>query len=300
MNASRSTRQSFPAARSRVRSARWAALLLGALQSLDAQTTFQETFTGTSAYGWSFGGTGYTPALTAATGIDTPGNGWLRLTDNGNNRSTYALLDTQIFSVGAQIQIEMDYAFYNGSGADGITFFLVDGSTNIGSFTAGAYGGSLGYAQKNEASTGIPGGVPGMAGGYLGFGFDNFGNYSNPNEGRVGGPGFTPNSIAVRGPESSSFAYINGANLNTYGQMDFPSSTTRPVQTGADYRSFRLTLDANNLLVVEMKFGASSNYSVVFTSSLASYIRPETFKVGFTGATGGSTEIHEIRNLTVI
>ena len=61
---------------------------------LSAQSTFQETFTGSSAYGWSFGGTGYTPSLTAATGIDTVGNGWLRLTDNGTNRSTYALLDT--------------------------------------------------------------------------------------------------------------------------------------------------------------------------------------------------------------
>ncbi|MBC8008678.1 MAG: autotransporter-associated beta strand repeat-containing protein [Burkholderiales bacterium] len=301
MNSSRKLSRHLSATRSRVRCARWAAVLLGALQSLEAQSTFQETFTGTSATGWNFGGTGYTPTLTAnIPGSDANGSGWLRLTDNGNDRSTYALLDTEIFSVGAQIQIEMDYAFYNGSGADGITFFLVDGTTNIGTFTAGAYGGSLGYAQKNEAATGIPGGVAGMDGGYLGFGFDNFGNYSNPTEGRNGGTAFTPNSIAVRGPESSSFEYINGANLNTYGQMDFPSATTRPGQTGADYRSFRLTLDANNLLVVEMKFGASADYVAVFSSNLIGYVRPETFKIGFTGATGNSTEIHEIRNLTVV
>ncbi len=269
---------------------------VGALQ---AQSTFQETFTGTSAYGWYFGGTGYTPTLTAATGADSPGQGWLRLTDNGTNRSTYALLDTEIFSVNAQIQIEMEYAFYNGSGADGITFFLVDGSTDINSFTAGAYGGSLGYAQK-DATAAPPSGVAGMDGGYLGFGFDNFGNYSNPTEGRVGGPGFSPNSVAVRGPEANNWAYIAGANLNAYGQMDFPNLTSRPDQTGTSYRSFRLTLDAGNYLVVEMKFGASSSYVTVFQADLSSYARPETFKVGFTGATGSSTEIHEIRNLSVV
>ena len=114
---------------------------MAAMTAASAQSTFQETFTGTSAYGWHFGGTGYTPNLTAASGVDSVGDGWLRLTDNGNNRSTYALLDTEIFSVNAQIQIEMEYAFYNGSGADGITFFLVDGSTTVDSFEAGAYGG---------------------------------------------------------------------------------------------------------------------------------------------------------------
>jgi autotransporter-associated beta strand protein len=278
---------------------------LAAISAARAQSTFQETFTGTSAYGWNFGGTGYTPTLTAATGVDSVGDGWLRLTDNGNNRSTYALLDTEIFSVNAQIQIEMDYAFYNGTGADGITFFLVDGSTTVESFAAGAYGGSLGYAQKN-ATAAPPAGVAGMDGGYLGFGFDNFGNYSNPTEGRVGGPGFVPNSIAVRGPEANNWSYIAGANLDSYGQMDFPTLTTRPTdvtdanQAAANFRSFRLTLDAGNYLVVEMKFGASSDYVTVFETSLASYDRPETFKVGFTGATGSSTEIHEIRNLSVV
>ncbi len=278
---------------------------MAAMTAASAQSTFQETFTGTSAYGWHFGGTGYTPNLTAASGVDSVGDGWLRLTDNGNNRSTYALLDTEIFSVNAQIQIEMEYAFYNGSGADGITFFLVDGSTTVDSFEAGAYGGSLGYAQK-DATAAPPSGVAGMDGGYLGFGFDNFGNYSNPTEGRVGGPGFTPNSIAVRGPEANNWSYIAGANLDTYGQMDFASSTTRPTdvanaaQAAANFRSFRLTLDAGNYLVVEMKFGESSNYVTVFETSLSAYTRPETFKVGFTGATGGSTEIHEIRNLSVV
>lgn len=275
------------------------ALLVGV--RAQAQITFSTDFKGSTAGGWIFGGSnGSTiPYLTAAQNIDAEGQGWLRLTENLTNQSTYALLDDAIFSVNAQIQIEMEYAFYNGSGADGITFFLIDGDVSAQSFAAGAYGGSMGYAQKTN--------IAGMPGGYLGFAFDNWGNYSNNNEGRVGGiagPGpavdstLYPNRIAVRGPESSNYAFI-AASAALPQQMDFPSSTTRPDQTGVDYRSFRLTLDANNLLTVEMKFGASGSYTTAFTADLSTYDRPETFKLGFTGATGSATEIHEIRNLQV-
>jgi autotransporter-associated beta strand protein len=274
------------------RGARVLLALVSFASAASAQITFNESFTGTTAPGWVFGGTGgYVPELTAPS-IDSAGNGWLRLTDNGGNRSTYALLDTQIFSVGAQLQVTLDYTFWNGTGggADGITFFLIDGNVNAGSFAAGANGGSLGYAQKT--------GIPGMVGGYLGFGFDNFGNFSNPTEGRVGGTGFVPNAIAVRGPESSQWGFVAGSGPLASG-MDFPDARTRPLQTGDDYRSFRLTLDASNLLTVEMKFGASSNFITAFTTDLSAYDRPETLKIGFTGSTGGSTEIHEIRNVAV-
>jgi hypothetical protein len=163
--------------------------LVSFASSAFAQVSFNESFTGTTAPGWIFGGTGYTPTLTAPS-LDNAGNGWLRLTDNGGDRSTYALLDTQIFSVGAQLQATLDYTFWNGTGdgADGITFFLINGNVTASTFAAGAYGGSLGYAQKNAAAA-PPFGVSGMVGGYLGFGFDNFGNYSNPTEGRVDGDG---------------------------------------------------------------------------------------------------------------
>nr|MBP9903389.1 hypothetical protein [Verrucomicrobiota bacterium] len=263
-----------------------------------AQTTVSESFTGTTASGWVFGGSGgsTSPYLTANT-VDTAGTGWLRLTESLNNQATYALFDSAIFSVNAQIQIEMDYTFWNGSGADGITFFLVDGNINSSTFDPGSYGGSMGYAQRT--------GDPGMVGGYLGFALDDYGNYSSNSEGRNGGlgGGLFPNRVAVRGPESSNYEFIAASSaldtLSGGGQMDFPTATTRPDQTGADYRSFRLTLDANNQLTVEMKFGASGTYITAFTADLSSYDRPDTFKIGFTGATGGSTEIHEVRNVAV-
>lgn len=271
---------------------------MGLILGAHAQVTVTESFTGTTASGWVFGGSGgsTSPYLTANT-TDTAGNGWLRLTENLNNQATYALFDSAIFSVNAQIQIEMDYTFWNGSGADGITFFLVDGNVNSTTFDPGSYGGSMGYAQRT--------GDPGMVGGYLGFALDNYGNYSSSSEGRTGGlgAGLYTNRVAVRGPESSNYDFIAASaaldTLSGGGQMDFPTATTRPDQTGADFRSFRLTLDANNQLLVEMRFGAGSSYITAFTADLSSYDRPETFKIGFTGATGGSTEIHEVRNVSV-
>ncbi len=72
--------------------------------ALPAQTTFSESFTGSSAPGWVFGAnTGDNkPFFTAATGnggydgsgnaigaaIDPSGNGWLRLNSNTGNQST--------------------------------------------------------------------------------------------------------------------------------------------------------------------------------------------------------------------
>jgi len=279
--------------------------------ALPAQTTFSESFTGTSAPGWVFGSnTGDNkPFFTAATGsggyngagdaigaaIDPSGNGWLRMNSNTGNQSTYALLDTEIFSVNARMEIEMEYAFWNGTGADGITFFLVDGSRDSSTFTPGAYGGSMGYAQRS--------GEVGMPSGYLGFALDNYGNYSNGNEGRVGGitndGTLYPNRISVRGPESSNYTYIASNSTPLPGQMDFPSTTSRPDQTGADYRALKIIFDANNQLTVQMKFGAGSAFTTAFTTDLSAYERPDTFKIGFTGATGGSTELHEIRNLTL-
>ncbi len=292
---------------------------------LDAQTvTIDQNFRDTTAPGWVFGGSsGSTiPYLTANT-VDTPGNGWLRLTESIQNQSNYALYDNQIFSVNAQIDITMEYTFWNGhnnnvadgTGADGITFFLVDANKNAANFAPGAFGGSLGYAQKTVAGGGGVD-VPGMPGGYLGFGFDNWGNYAGATEGRSGGLGSSiangtttgyPNRISVRGPDTGSlttgWGYVaSSAPLDTItggGQMDFPTSTTRPDDTGANYRAFHLTLDANNQLTVQMEFGVAGPWVTTFTADLSAFTRPDQFKIGFTGGTGNADETQEVRNVQV-
>jgi autotransporter-associated beta strand protein len=254
--------------------------------------TLNESFEGTTAPGWVLGGSNYTPILTAAQGIDPSGSGWLRLTSNATNESTYAYDSTSFASANATITAQFNLAVYNGSGADGVTFFLADASVP---FSAGAYGGSLGYAQKTAAGGGGAD-INGMAGGYLGIGVDEFGNYSNPNEGRIGGPGFVQNAIAVRGPGSglSGYNYLGGTGtLST--PLSYPGQTTRP--TGSQAETIQMVLTSTNQLTVSIEFGNSGVFNTVFTADLSGYTRPNDLIMGFTGSTGSSTDIHEIQNV---
>ena len=195
-----------------------------------------ETFKNATAPGWVFAGTGYTPNLTSGTAGangNAAGDGWLRLTDTGTNEATSAYYNTAFTAAGSTVYAKFDYEAYGGNGADGITFFLFDGSVP---FSVGANGGSLGYAQKT--------GVNGMAGGYLGVALDEYGNYSAAAEGRVGGfnnsSSLVPDSIAVRGPGTgqNGYAYLGGSN-SLAQSID---SATRPTQIeigrGASRKSF--------------------------------------------------------------
>lgn len=262
------------------------ALLLG-LGTASAQlVSINQSFAGTTMPGWSVGGSNFTPVLTAAQGIDPNGSGWLRLTSAGNNQATYAVYDSSFASANATIAVSFAFATYGGNGADGITFFLADGSVP---FAPGAYGGSLGYAQRT--------GINGLSGGYIGVGIDEFGNFSNPTEGRVGGTGFQPNSITVRGPGQgqTGYEYLGGT-----GTLATPLSftgTTRP--GGADYREVQMVITATNQLSVYLKSGTTGSYTLLYSLDFSGYTRPETLRLGFTGSTGGSTNIHEVKGLSL-
>ena len=271
------------------------ALLAGVTASAQV-VTINQSFTGATAPGWVFGsaaGSSYTPTLTAAPGgPDAVGSGWLEMTSAGTNEATYAYDPTSFASANTTISAQFNYVSYGGTGADGITFFLADASQP---FSVGAYGGSLGYAQKTIAG-GAPANINGMAGGYLGLGIDEFGNYSNPTEGRVYGTGFTPDAIAVRGPGSGLTGYDYLGGTSSLSQpIAYPSQSTRP--SGAEAETIQITLTATNQLSVSIAFGGSGVFTQIFTANLAGYARPNNLIMGFTAGTGSSTDIHEIQNV---
>src|SRR5690606_24667289 len=123
-----------------------------------------------------------------------------------------------IFAVNAQVQIEIEYAFYNGGNegtgpgfpfadsavGDGITFFLVDGAVTADNFQAAAYGGSLGYANLDS--------TPGRSGRYLGLGLDIFGKFAAAHGGKVGGVG-----LSTQGPVSDGLS-VGGRDAD-YGNV---------------------------------------------------------------------------------
>src|SRR5690606_36066095 len=116
--------------------------------SVYAQLPYYESFKEISANGIVFGGNPNPAVLTAASGIEAPGAGYLRLTSNGNNQTGFAR-SSQAFSSADGLDISFEYYTYSGSGADGITFFLFDAAASA-SFNTGGFGGSLGYAQHAD------------------------------------------------------------------------------------------------------------------------------------------------------
>ena len=140
------------------------------------------------------------PAITGGTesgvlpaiGGQTPGNGALQLTPSAVTRASFVIYNTPVPATDG-IKVKFDFFSYGSTQqfaapagsfvnvnqpGDGISFFLIDGTASP--TEAGGFGGSLGYAQR------VNGGVttPGIAGGYLGVGFDEYGNFSADSEGR--------------------------------------------------------------------------------------------------------------------
>ncbi len=271
-----------------------AAIFVLASQAKAQVVTVNQNFTGSTAPGWTLGGIGaYTPVLS-----NTP-NG-LTLTNSVGNESTYAYDATPFSSANATIAVQFTYTASNGTTppADGITFFLADASVVTASgFSPGAFGGSLGYAQKNPASSVPPynvTGTPGLSGGYLGVGIDQFGNYSNPTEGRIGGPGALPNEVAVRGPGSgqNGYNYLAGTNNLDSGSTIFSAPASSSIAT-----NFEMTLSATNQLVMYMEEGGI--YTQIFTADLSGYTRPANLILGFTGSTGGDNSTQQIANVSL-
>lgn len=124
-------------------------------------------------------------------------------------------------------------------GADGMSFFLMDGSvdmTNNSIDHIGSWGGSLGYTCSNSNSN-----YHGMVGGYLGLGIDEYGNFLNGTQNTLGvsnpqsmgdntasGGGQFANRIGLRGMGSIDWYWLN-YNYPT----DYPSTLTTAQQNTA-------------------------------------------------------------------
>jgi uncharacterized repeat protein (TIGR01451 family) len=257
--------------------------------------------TDTNSSGWTLGGNPTSSLLTGDGTIDPVGSGWLRLTNNTGNQTGFAYNNTS-FDLSQGLLIQFDYATWGGSGADGYSVYLFD--AGVSTFNIGAFGGSLGYAQKT--------GIAGMSGGYVGIGVDEFGNFSNPTEGRYLGPGAYPNTVTVRG---TVVGFGGGAIGQTTSTTSYPwiatsansgslwyNGTPRPSQTSTDYRKVIIEISPapNPVVNVWIQFG----YNLPFTQMITNQALPaistsQLLKIGYAASTGGSTNYHEIRNLLV-
>ena len=159
--------------------------------------------------------------LTAATGVDPNGSGWLRLTNASGNQKGFMYV-AQPFSTGLGVIADFEYLTWRNTadttylGADGFSVYLFNGAVTDANFRLGGYGGSLGYATYNNPVT------AGLTGGYVGIGFDEFGNYSVASEGRNGGTAAViPNAVVLRGPTAAtnSNPYLTRTELGPRGTV---------------------------------------------------------------------------------
>lgn len=244
-------------------------------------------------------------------------DGVLRLTENLVNQRGYIYIDIPFSSVFG-IKAEFEYFSYGGDNinrADGLVMFLFDAATP--NFAPGGFGGSLGYAQRDDS--------PGLTNAYLGIGFDEFGNFGNFSEGKNGGfngsgNNLVPNAVVLRGPGNGSTGYpfiigrrtAESGNLGLSPERTFTISSggvgtqrvTDPNQPG--YRKVFINLEpspfgAGYLLTVDMLVTTEQDNPrlVPIFDREYNFEAPENLKIGFAASTGGFTNYHEIKNLIV-
>ena len=240
--------------------------------------------------------------------------GYLQLTDESANAVGSVLYNRPVPAT-AGVSITLDQYQYGGTGADGIGFFLVDGSTNL--TEAGAPGGSLGYAQRNAE--------PGIRGGVLGVGLDAYGNFYDDGEGRgagcpagqrspstASGP-VAPNVITLRGPGSGTTGYcylasttppVPPANPNKPGTtLNGGTGTLRASTLAASWRqvNIQVTPAPSPRVIVQVRYrpGVTGDPWITELDVPAPAGLPRTYKFGLSASTGGSNDVHLIRNALV-
>jgi uncharacterized repeat protein (TIGR01451 family) len=266
--------------------------------------------------------------------------GYLRLTDAGHDRTAAALFNHPLPATEG-----LDVTFQSwqygsttpANPADGISFFLVNGDVNL--TAPGAFGGSLGYAKKQQ--TPLEGGpyLDGIEGGYLGIGLDVLGNYfadteqrGTSCEGMRSPAGQTwmdadyydrgPNMITVRGPGNgfTGYCYITATTnfphsqppskpwpSNLPGNLQGSLTAFTPPVTPASAQQ-QLESDART---VNVRITPAPDPQVIISIAFGNGAMhqvldfaaptpvPATYKFGFAASTGAFTDVHLIRNVVI-
>ncbi len=208
---------------------------------------------------------------------DSTGNGALRFTNgyrggaNGKGQNG-SIVSSNTYTTGSGLQVTFKTVTYlgdsggaAGDGADGISFYLLDGCMPLAGTTPpancfvasanpnqtiygetsfapnpfpqyGSWGGSLAYTCSNANPN-----YDGLAGAYLGLGIDEYGNFLNGKINTQGtswsasgdntatGGGYKPSRIGLRGAGNISWQALT----NAYGTSITPGDTTAPYYTNA-------------------------------------------------------------------
>jgi len=256
-------------------------LFAGYVAPASAQFKLQEDFEGTLATTTSDGWTLSNSAIMTAPSIDPVGSGWLRLTGTGASEKGAAINSGFSFAGNVPVVVEFNYVSWGGTGADGMALVLFDAST-ASPLTGAQVGGGLGYC--------------GGAGGYLGIGLDEFGNFSNPDDtcGAASlGPGKMPESFAIRGPLSAHNNWIGTALV--VGNIDNPNVTTRPSpKTVLLSLTPAVSPAVGYTITAQFRAASGQPFQTLFSNKAFPYVAPANISVAFTGRSNNN---HELQGL---
>jgi hypothetical protein len=262
------------------------------------------------------------PLASCPTVTDVQGSGKLRLTANGATQEGGVFASTSIpTSQGLDVSFNT-YQYGPTQGADGLAFVLaaVNPANPVTPAAIGQPGGALGYSAPSSNS-------PGLSYGYLGVGFDVFGNFSNHYEGLGCNDAANiaqrmPGQVAVRGPGNGNTGYC--ALQSSAATATSPALTLRASTRAASvvpvevvYNPSSVSVTTPSRLVVP-----AGDYDVHFTpvggaardvvgalpvvpSGLypASWVNasgyPKQLAFGWVGSTGSVTDYHEIDSAVV-
>lgn len=237
-------------------------------QKLSGGAVFDSEFNSSSAL------SGITLKGGGGPGLPVLNNGQLELTNLGDAGGTAGFVSNESFAL--RSGITANFRYFAGSPAnpaDGLSFFLVDADQfDPATDTLGAPGGDLGYT--------------GIAGGYIGVAFDEFGNFTNFNSGTFG---FLPDTVSVAVGNTVVDASVT--NVTGFGGI------------GGGFRDVRVEIDANLTLNVEMSFDGGSTFVPIldgFDLSTAAIATPDSLRFGFSAAVGGLSNDYFIDRATVI
>jgi hypothetical protein len=278
--------------------------------------------------------TGCAPGPGESDPVNGPSSGALRLTSALHGQSAVVLYN-QPQKMSDGLDITFSFAMHSGradgtaKGADGLSFFIKDGSNAADS--AGASGGALGYALSRGAAT-----ASGVRGGLLGVGFDFWGNFSFNFSGGTSSIadacGASPfaitasgnqvqDRVVLRGPDTSGdrdgscgYEYL-GRNVPDVG-IDFGRTVggdlapgdingVPAASRGAGERRARVVIDkpgtGARVKVWVWPVGQPQPTDAVLDLPQPAALQGvNTFKFGFGASTGFATNVHEIWDLQIV